>query len=107
VFEITEKASDMIKDFLKDREESPSVRLTLIEGGCSGPSVGLALDESKENDTSFEDRGITFVVDKDFFEHIKPVTIDYVTTPMGEGFNISSSLPKPEGACGSCAGSCS
>jgi iron-sulfur cluster assembly protein len=68
--------------------------------------LGLALDEPKENDTSFEDRGITFIVDKEFLEQIKPVTIDYVTTPTGEGFNISSNLPKAEGACGSCAGSC-
>ena len=45
-------------------------------------------------------------MEKDFFEEIKPVTIDYVTTPMGEGFSISSNLQKPEGACSSCGGSC-
>jgi predicted RNase H-like HicB family nuclease len=33
VFEITENASDMIKAYLKDREEIPSVRLLLVEGG--------------------------------------------------------------------------
>jgi Fe-S cluster assembly iron-binding protein IscA len=66
----------------------------------------LALDELRDNDESFEDRGLTFLVEKEFFEKIKPVTIDYVTTPMGEGFNISSNLPKPEGECGSCSGTC-
>lgn len=66
----------------------------------------MTLDESTENDTSFEENGITFVVDKEFLEKIQPVTIDFVSTPMGEGFQISSSLPKAEGACGSCAGSC-
>ncbi len=68
--------------------------------------MGLALDELRDDDESFEDRGITFLVEKNFFETIKPVTIDYVTTPMGEGFSISSNLPKPEGECGSCSGSC-
>jgi Fe-S cluster assembly iron-binding protein IscA len=68
--------------------------------------LGLALDELRDNDESFEDRGITYLVEKDFFEEIKPVTIDYVTTPMGEGFSISSSLQKPEGACSSCGSSC-
>jgi len=68
--------------------------------------LGLALDELKDSDESFEDRGIMYLVEKEFFEQIKPVTIDYVTTPMGEGFSISSNLPKPEGACSSCDSSC-
>jgi len=65
--------------------------------------LGLALDELKDDDESFDNRGITFVVEKEFYEKIKPVTIDYVTTSTGEGFQISSSLPKPENACGSCS----
>jgi len=107
VLQITEKASEMIKLYLKDREEAPSIRLMLNEGGCSGPSVGMVLDESTDKDVSFQEHGITVVVDKEFLEQIKPVTIDFVSTPMGEGFQISSNLPKPANACGSCAGCCS
>jgi Fe-S cluster assembly iron-binding protein IscA len=33
MFEVTEKASKMIKDFLKEREEIPSIRIMLSEGG--------------------------------------------------------------------------
>jgi hypothetical protein len=33
MFEVTEKASDMIKDFLKDKDEYPPVRLTISQGG--------------------------------------------------------------------------
>jgi Fe-S cluster assembly iron-binding protein IscA len=33
VLEVTEKASAMIKDFLKDREEIPAIRLMLAQGG--------------------------------------------------------------------------
>jgi iron-sulfur cluster assembly protein len=65
--------------------------------------LGLALDELKDSDESFNDRGLTFVVEKEFYEQIKPVTIDYVTTADGDGFEISSSLPKSESACGSCS----
>ena len=100
MFEVTEKASLMIKDFLKDREELPTIRLMLAQGGWSGPALGLALDELRDNDESFDDKGLTFVVEKEFYEKIKPITIDYVTTPMGEGFQISSNLPQPESACG-------
>jgi Fe-S cluster assembly iron-binding protein IscA len=33
MLEITEKASEMIKDFLKDREEIPAIRIMLSQGG--------------------------------------------------------------------------
>jgi Fe-S cluster assembly iron-binding protein IscA len=33
VFEVTEKASTMIKEFLKDRENIPAIRLMLTQGG--------------------------------------------------------------------------
>ena len=100
MFEVTEKASEMIKDFLKDREELPAIRLMLAQGGWSGPALGLALDELRDNDESFNDKGLTFVVEKEIYEKIKPVTIDYITTPTGEGFQISSNLPEPKGSCG-------
>jgi len=33
MFEVTEKASEMLKDFLKDREDSPAIRVMLSQGG--------------------------------------------------------------------------
>jgi hypothetical protein len=33
MLEVTEKASEMIKDFLKDREDIPSIRIMLSQGG--------------------------------------------------------------------------
>jgi len=33
MLEVTQKASDMIKDFLKDREEIPAIRIMLSQGG--------------------------------------------------------------------------
>jgi Fe-S cluster assembly iron-binding protein IscA len=62
----------------------------------------MALDESKENDEIFEDRGITYVIEKDLFEKVKPIAVEFITTPRGGGFKLNSSLKPPEGACGSC-----
>jgi hypothetical protein len=33
MFEVTEKASEMIKDFLKDKDDIPAIRLMLSQGG--------------------------------------------------------------------------
>jgi Fe-S cluster assembly iron-binding protein IscA len=60
----------------------------------------MALDESRENDEVFDDRGLTYVIEKDLLERVKPITVDYVNTPMGAGFNIASSM-QMGAACGS------
>jgi Fe-S cluster assembly iron-binding protein IscA len=33
MFSVSEKASEMIKEFLKDRAEAPSIRVVMQEGG--------------------------------------------------------------------------
>ena len=102
MFEITEKAGEMVKEALKDKDPIPSIRVIYNEEGWSGPSLGLVLDESGNDDTIFTEQGITFMVNKDLLERAKPIKIDFVDTPMGSGFHISSSL-QGEKSCGSCS----
>ena len=103
MFEVTEKANEMIKEMLKDKEEIPPIRLMLSQGGWSGPSLGLALDESKEEDAVFDTNGLTFVIEQEFYDKIKPVKVDYIESAMGAGFNIESTMEKPKNSCGSCS----
>jgi iron-sulfur cluster assembly protein len=63
----------------------------------------LALDESKENDKVFDEKGLTYLIEKDLYENVKPIKVDFVKTPMGEGFNIDSNMKKES----ECGGSCS
>jgi iron-sulfur cluster assembly protein len=105
MMEITEKAIEMTKDFLKDRDKTQAIRIMLSQGGCSGPSLGMALDESRDDDREFEDRGIKFVIEKSLYERVKPIKVDYVNSPMGSGFKITSNLPVQPSSC--CSSSCS
>ncbi|HOJ71531.1 MAG TPA: hypothetical protein PK864_01955 [Syntrophorhabdaceae bacterium] len=59
----------------------------------------MALDEPKEKDRKFTDENITFIIDKELFERVKPIEIDFVEIQNGSGFSIKSSLPP---ACGGC-----
>jgi len=102
MFEITEKAVEMVKEALKDKDSIPSIRVIYNEDGWSGPSLGLVLDESGNDDTIFTEQGITFMVNKYLLERVKPIKIDFVDTPVGSGFHISSSLPEDK-SCGSCS----
>lgn len=102
MFDLTEKAIEMIKEFLKDKDESSKVRVMVVDGGCSGPSLGMALDEIREGDEVFSKNGMTFMIQKSLFESAQPITVDYITTHMGSGFKISSALD----SAGACGGSC-
>ena len=63
----------------------------------------MALDEPKGDDEIMKEDGITFLVNKELFNQVKPVTVDFVESAYGSGFSIQSSLAKG-GTCGS--GSC-
>jgi iron-sulfur cluster assembly protein len=62
----------------------------------------MALDESTMGDEVFEDRGVKYLVEKTLFEKVKPINVDFIETPRGGGFKLSSSLSQ-EKSCGSCS----
>jgi iron-sulfur cluster assembly protein len=64
----------------------------------------MALDEPQENDQVFDDKGVTFLVNKSLLEEVKPINVDFITTPQGSGFKVTSSLTKAANeGCGSCS----
>ena len=66
--------------------------------------MGMALDESRDNDKIIENKGITFLIEKGLFEQSQPITIDFNEGPMGEGFAIDSQISsKGSSSCGSCS----
>lgn len=65
----------------------------------------MALDESRDGDEIFNKNGLTFMIEKELLEEVKPVKVDFVETPRGSGYSIESSLKKMDG-CGGCSGSC-
>ena len=65
----------------------------------------MALDESNEGDELFTQNGLTFMIEKGLYEEVKPIKVDFIETPRGSGYAITSSL-KPADGCGSCGGSC-
>ncbi|MFZ0450257.1 MAG: hypothetical protein WAL98_13545 [Desulfatiglandaceae bacterium] len=63
----------------------------------------MALDELRDADESFDSEGITYVVDKELLEKVKPIKVDYTASAMGEGFSISSSMNAASGCGSSCS----
>jgi Fe-S cluster assembly iron-binding protein IscA len=66
----------------------------------------MALDEPLVSDEVIEDKGITFLIDKALFEEAKPINVDFVTTPTGSGFKLTSPITADSAGCGSSCSSC-
>jgi iron-sulfur cluster assembly accessory protein len=94
VFEISEEASEKIKQFLEGREGLQVIRVLMTDGGWRGPYLVMALDEQKEDDEVFTERGVTFVIEKALFERVKPIRIDYTHSTLGSGYTLESELMK-------------
>lgn len=55
--------------------------------------MALALDESKDTDHTFEQDGVTYLLDKTLGEKVGAVSVDYVEKGWRSGFVISTKNP--------------
>ena len=99
MFTVSEKALEIIKNFIKEKKPDASIRITMSIG-WSGPALGMALDEPGKDDEIFDEKGTKFIIDKDVFNQAKPITVDFIETPQGSGFKLTSSFSNATG-CGS------
>ena len=94
MFEVSEEASEKIKQFLGELDDIQPIRILMDEGGWKGPHLVMALDEQKEDDEVLTDRGVTFVIEKVLFERVKPIRIGYTHSTLGDGYTLESELMK-------------
>jgi iron-sulfur cluster assembly protein len=66
----------------------------------------MALDEPTKDDEVFDQQGTKFVIEKDIFDQAKPINVDFIETPQGSGFKVTSSLSAEGGGCGSSCSGC-
>jgi iron-sulfur cluster assembly protein len=63
----------------------------------------MALDEPRDKDEVFDEKELTYIIEKGLYERIKPIKVDYIDSPMGAGFDISSGLAMGAGCGSSCS----
>lgn len=103
MFVVTDSAKKELDAFFEGKEKT-SVRVYLAPGGCSGPRLALALDQSRDSDEVFSEQGFEFCMEKELYEKAQGVKIDagYM------GFLVESEVPLAGGGgCSSCGGGCS
>ena len=63
--------------------------------------MGLALDELQEGDEVFEEKGFTFMINRELLDEVKPIKVDFIETPTGSGYYVTANLVSI--GCGSCS----
>lgn len=99
---LTENAQKELAAFFSDKPKS-TVRVYLAPGGCSGPRLGLAIDDANDDDEIIEANGYTFCMPKEMWKAIGGLNID--VTNMGFTLDPTNPLPNSGGA-SSCCGGC-
>jgi Fe-S cluster assembly iron-binding protein IscA len=92
MFEVSDQAIEMVREFLKESGEKGPIRMVFTTSECDQPAMGMALDASQEGDQVFDMGGISFVVDGQTCDMSAPIHIDLADTLAGTQFWISCSL---------------
>jgi len=106
---VTDLAVEKLKEYMEQNNIDSALRVALMQGGWAGPSLGLALDEPKDNDKSFEYDSLKFLVEESLLQSCGVINVEYVDAGPRSGFGITSSNPIGGGGCNpdSCgSGSC-
>ncbi len=97
---LTDIGAEKVRDFLNGQATSgvAALRVGVRGGGCSGFQYVLAFDEKREGDKTFEDKGITLLVDDQSLPYVRGAVVDYVEGLQGAGFKVEN--PNVVAACG-------
>lgn len=87
MIKIHENTIEYIKAMLSDSSNN-SIRVTAKKGCWSGIEWNIVLDEQKDNDVIFEDKGVKILVEPKFAKLFSDATIEYKDTFFGKKFVI-------------------
>ena len=99
---LTPVAVEHLREIISKQEEQDlALRVYVAAGGCSGFQYGMALDSStQDGDTSFEQDGVTLVVDEYSLKYLQGAQVDYVDGLMGAGFTVYNPNAVSSCSCG-------
>ncbi|MES9946516.1 MAG: iron-sulfur cluster assembly protein IscA [gamma proteobacterium symbiont of Ctena orbiculata] len=98
---ITEAAATRVQAFLANRGKGLGIRLSVRTSGCSGMAYEMEfVDEVKDDDQVFEDRGVQVVIDPKSLVYLDGTEVDYAREGLNEGFKFSNPNAKSECGCG-------
>ncbi|WP_445669512.1 HesB/IscA family protein [Paenibacillus sp. FSL R10-2736] len=99
---VSDKASEKISEILRSADiRNPFLRLGVDEGGCSGLSYSLVVDEQQaEEDIVLNKKDFRILVHNNSIPYIDGLEIDYEESGMVGGFTMNNPNAKVSCGCG-------
>lgn len=85
---LTSIASDKLKELLEEKKTDKHLRIFIAAYGWGGPTIGLALEDPKEDDTQVEVDNLKFTIEDGLVDTFDVVTVDYSDSWMRRGFSV-------------------
>lgn len=101
MIKVADSAREQVAELIQTEghPDGSFVRVGVKGGGCSGLMYELTFDtEKRDGDQSFEDNGVTVVVDKKSFLYLIGTTLEYSGGLNGKGFVFNN--PNANRTCG-------
>ena len=91
VLTLTKKASDKLKEIIKQEKKDGSYIRLYAQEGCCGAHYGMDFDDKAgKSDITLEQHGITLVMQKSIVPLLQGISIDFVKSEHTEGFRIDT-----------------
>ena len=98
---LTEKAAHRVQQSLIKRGRGIGLRLGVRTAGCSGLAYTMEFaDQRNPDDTEFECRGVTLLVDPRSLPYLAGTELDFVREGLNEGFKFNNPNSKAQCGCG-------
>lgn len=96
---LTEPAAERVRSYLDNRGSGIGLRIGVKKTGCNGFAyVVNYADAINDDDSIFEDSGVTVVVDQESLALIDGTEVDFVKEGLNEAFRFRN--PNISGECG-------
>lgn len=96
----TDSAATKVRTLIAEEgNEELKLRVFVTGGGCSGFEYGFTFDEdADEEDTAFENSGVTLLVDSLSYQYLVGAEIDFMEDLQGSRFVVNN--PNATTTCG-------
>lgn len=98
---VTEAAATRARSFMDNRGSGVGLRLGVKTTGCSGLAYVLEfVDELKDEDNVFEDKGVKIIIDTKSLTYLDGTELDFAKDGLNEGFQFNNPNVDAECGCG-------
>jgi len=109
MFSVSDKASDELRKVLdSDAHKGKNLVLYFMGAGCSGPSLGMALENEIDGLVELKSNRISAYIDPKLSEYLTQlgeIKVDYITNEQGSGYTVKvGNTDCSSGGCAGCAG---